>query len=83
MHSIYLFCNYNIQLLENVPAAFRKCDMELLYSTAKHGYSIHTLYTTISRVREKREILKPIIIIIEDTNSNVSKNDQLYDDRNN
>lgn len=63
----YLICNalHCTQLCQHMPARAEGYSWSLIYSTAKHGFSLKTLY------REMAKIDTPILLVIQDTSGSV------------
>jgi len=60
------FVDYREKLCAHLPARAEGYSWSLVFSTSQHGFSLNSLY------RKMHKLESPILIVIEDTDHNVS-----------
>ena len=64
-----IFIFHREKLCSHLPARAEGYSWSLVFSTSQHGFSLNSLY------RKMHKLESPILIVIEDTEKNVSRND--------
>ena len=66
LSAIFLNDYYREKLCGHLPARAEGYSWSLVFSTSQHGFSLNSLY------RKMHKLESPILIVIEDTDHNVS-----------